>query len=34
MVLAGKERLKVMMRIEFVGWRVPAPEKPAEKGKT
>jgi len=34
MVLAGKERLKVMMRIEIVGWRVPAPEKPAEKGKT
>lgn len=33
-VLAGKERLKVVVRIEFVGWRVPVAGKPSEKGKT
>jgi hypothetical protein len=33
-VLAGKERLKVVVRIEFVGWRAPPLGKPSEKGKT
>ena len=33
MVLAGKERLKVVVRIEFVGWRAPATGKPTAKGK-
>jgi hypothetical protein len=32
MVLAGKERLKVVIRVDFVGWKSPAPGKPAEKG--
>jgi hypothetical protein len=32
-VLAGKERLKVVVRIEFVGWRAPATGKPTAKGK-
>ena len=34
MVLAGKERLKVVLRVDFVGWRAPAPGKPGEKGKS
>jgi len=34
MVLAGKERLKVAIRIEFVGWRAPVAGKPSGKGKT
>lgn len=34
MVLAGKERLKIVVRIEFVGWRAPPLGKPSEKGKT
>jgi hypothetical protein len=33
MVLAGKERLKVVMQIDFVGWREPAPGKASPKGK-
>jgi hypothetical protein len=33
MVLAGKERLKVVVRIDFVGWRAPGAAKPSEKGK-
>ena len=33
MVLAGKERLKVVVRIEFVGWRGPVSGKPPAKGK-
>jgi hypothetical protein len=32
MVLAGKERLKVVIRVDFVGWKSPAPGKPAVKG--
>jgi hypothetical protein len=31
MVLAGKERLKVVIRVDFVGWKSPAPGKPVEK---
>ena len=34
MVLAGKERLKVVLRVDYVGWRAPAPGKPVEKGKS
>jgi hypothetical protein len=34
MVLAGKERLKVVVRVDFVGWRSPVAGKPAGKGKT
>jgi hypothetical protein len=34
MVLAGKERMKVVVRIDFVGWKAPGAGKPAEKGKT
>ena len=34
MVLAGKERMKVVLRIDFVGWKTPAAGKPVEKGKT
>jgi len=34
MVLAGKERLKVVVRIEFIGWRASVPGKPSGKGKT
>ena len=34
MVLAGKERLKVVIRVDFVGWRSPVAGKPAGKGKT
>jgi hypothetical protein len=33
MVLAGKEQLKVVVRIEFVGWRAPVAGKPSAKGK-
>lgn len=33
LVLAGKERLKVVMQIDFVGWREPAPGKASPKGK-
>ena len=34
MVLAGKERTKVVVRIDFVGWKTPVAGKPTEKGKT
>jgi hypothetical protein len=34
MVLAGKERIKIVVRIDFVGWKTPASGKPPEKGKT
>jgi len=34
MVLAGKERLKVLLRIDFVGWKTAAPGKQPEKGKS
>jgi hypothetical protein len=34
MVLAGKERLKVLIRVEFVGWKTAAPGKQPEKGKS
>lgn len=34
LVLAGKERMKVAVRIDYVGWRAPAAEKRVEKGKS
>ena len=34
MVLAGKERMKVVVRIDFVGWKTPVAGKAAEKRKT
>jgi hypothetical protein len=34
MVLAGKERLKVIIRVDFVGWKASAPGKIPEKGKS
>ena len=34
MVLAGKERLKVLIRVDFVGWKTAAPGKQPEKGKS
>jgi len=34
MVLAGKERMKVVVRIDFVGWKTPVAGKTPEKGKT
>jgi hypothetical protein len=34
MVLAGKERLKVLLRIDCVGWKTTAPGKQQEKGKS
>ena len=34
MVLAGKERLKVLLRIDFVGWKTETPGKPSGKGKS
>jgi len=34
MVLAGKERMKVVVRIDFVGWKTPALGKTSDKGKT
>jgi hypothetical protein len=34
MVLAGKERMKVVVRIDFVGWKTPMAAKTSEKGKT
>ena len=34
MVLAGKERLKVLLRVDFVGWKTAAPRKQPEKGKS
>jgi len=34
MVLAGKERLKVLLRVDFVGWKAAAPGKQPEKGKS
>jgi len=34
MVLAGKERLKVLLRVDFVGWKTAAPGKQPEKGKS
>jgi hypothetical protein len=34
MVLAGKERLKVVIRVDFVGWKAAVPGKPVEKGKS
>ena len=34
MVLAGKERLKVVIRVDFVGWKTALPGKPAAKGKS
>jgi len=33
MVLAGKERLKVVIRVDFVGWKSAVPGKPVPKGK-
>jgi hypothetical protein len=33
MVLAGKEMMKVVVQIDFVGWRTPVAGRPAEKGK-
>jgi hypothetical protein len=32
MVLAGKERLKVLLRVDFVGWKTAPPGKQPEKG--
>jgi len=32
--LAGKERVKVLLRVDFVGWRSPNPGKAPEKGKS
>jgi len=32
--LAGKERLKVLIRVDFVGWKTAAPRKQPEKGKS
>ena len=34
MVLAGKERLKVLLRVDFVGWKTAAPGKQPEKRKS
>jgi hypothetical protein len=34
MVLAGKERLKVLLRVDFVGWKTAAPGKQLGKGKS
>jgi hypothetical protein len=34
MVLAGKERIGVVMRIDFVGWKAPLAGKAPEKRKT
>jgi hypothetical protein len=34
LVLAGKERVKVLLRVDFVGWRAPNPGKAPEKGKS
>jgi hypothetical protein len=34
LVLAGKERVKVLLRVDFVGWRSPSPGKAPEKGKS
>ena len=34
MVLAGKERLRVLLRVDFVGWKTTAPGKQPEKGKS
>jgi hypothetical protein len=34
MVLAGKERMKVVVRIDFVGWKTPVAGKAPEKRKT
>jgi hypothetical protein len=34
MVLAGKERMKVVVRIDFVGWKTPFTGKAPEKRKT
>jgi hypothetical protein len=34
MVLAGKERMKVVVRIDFVGWKTPVAGKTPVKGKT
>ena len=34
LVLAGKERVKVLLRVDFVGWRSPNPGKAPEKGKS
>jgi len=34
MVLAGKERMKVVVRIDFVGWKTPVAGKTPEKGKS
>jgi hypothetical protein len=34
MVLAGKERAKVVVRIDFVGWKTPVAGKVPEKRKT
>jgi len=32
-VLAGKERLRVMMKIDFMGWKIPPPGKVLAPGK-
>jgi hypothetical protein len=34
MVLAGKERLKVSLRVDFIGWKTATPVKQPEKGKS
>jgi hypothetical protein len=34
MVLAGKERMKVVVRIDYVGWKTPVAGKAPEKRKT
>lgn len=34
MVLAGKERLKVLLRVDFVGWKTAAPGKQPQRGKS
>jgi len=34
MVLAGKERMKVVVGIDFIGWKTPVAGKPVTKGKT
>jgi len=33
-VLAGKERLKVVIRVDFIGWKSAVPGKPTAKGKS
>ena len=33
LVLAGKERLRVVMKIDFIGWKIPSPGKVLAPGK-